>query len=286
MQHSNITTNLINIGRLLSSLLFLLLISSTTSIASAFVMSEGDNKWVTGLAHSTSTSYWNRSGTLLPTGCRSNNIYFYNGYEYGYSYYHTLFADTTYASQQCGGQGASGLTDIRLGIRGRINPFLNGRAWQVAIIIPTGYSRTSLSRIGYGRFGLEAGVAWSNKTGQGAKPPIYTWEVGAKLRLWHGPPADQVLTYIKGEYAINKFNSVVAGIHQTSSFFNGQQEATVFVNQVRLSEYEKTALRLAYKHTINHQWQITLSETISLRGRNAGKGLTTGLTLVYKWRDD
>jgi hypothetical protein len=89
------------------------------------------------LGYNWATQYWDEGGESHDIDCRSEYRAFSHYGEYGYSYYHTLFGQAGLAESGCGDDGQSGLSDVKLGLRGRVNRYLNDRAWELELTVPT-----------------------------------------------------------------------------------------------------------------------------------------------------
>ena len=138
--------------------ILLLMLAPSTLFAGSWMLSEDHASLTTGIAWSTADSYWDRDSNLQQDSCSSRDTALYLRYEYGYSYYHSLFASTSIESNKCGDDSANGIPDIKLGIRGRINPYRNNYSWELAAILPVQGDRFDKSEPGKGDFGLQAGI--------------------------------------------------------------------------------------------------------------------------------
>jgi hypothetical protein len=89
------------------------------------------------LGYNWATRYWDQAGDSRDIGCRSTYQSFSHYGEYGWSYYHTLFGAVGLARSACADNQESGLSDLKLGVRGRVNRYLNDRAWELELTVPT-----------------------------------------------------------------------------------------------------------------------------------------------------
>ncbi|WP_287963123.1 hypothetical protein, partial [Alcanivorax sp.] len=105
--------------------------------AGDWMRSAGESGLGVSLEYGTADHYWNRFRKLLKDNCTSNDWKLFLHYEYGYSYDYTLFGNTALDTRRCGNRHSSGLGDIRLGVRGRLNPFRNGSTWELSVLVPT-----------------------------------------------------------------------------------------------------------------------------------------------------
>lgn len=134
---------------------------AATAHAGAGLRSESQVYYTGTIGHTWATEYWDESGTRLPIGCESTYDVFSNYAEYGWSYFHTLFAQLGQARARCGDDAAeNGLTDLQLGIRGRLNRYRNDGAWELQLTVPTQRDSIGESRIGCGAWQLSGGAEW------------------------------------------------------------------------------------------------------------------------------
>ncbi len=252
--------------------------------AAPWMRSEGEAAWDATLTVVSGDHYWDRQGDYRPLDCRSRNLYLSQGLEYGYSYYHTLFARADLASKRCGRDAASGLGDVELGIRGRLDLYRNGRTWELSVTLPTGYSRTAPSRLGYGRIGLEAGIYGLFKGSEADPVRSWDWEAGTSLRWWQGPPAEQWLGYLRWARRVKPLGKFTLGLDAELSFWNGTDEPTRFVNQSRQAEYDKLTARAAFSRALGEEWGWRVALGDVLWGRNASDDLSISFGIHRIWK--
>lgn len=140
------------------------------------------------LSYGTATEEWDDDAVTRDIGCRAHNSRFSNRLEYGYSYYYTLFGDLGLADSRCGGdRRRSGLSDLHLGLRGRIDQYLNTQSWELGATIPLQGRQSGRSRVGCGVFGVDGEVSRKDKL-----LPWLNLGYGAAIKLWKSPLAHQL----------------------------------------------------------------------------------------------
>ncbi len=263
---------------------FLCCFITSTAQASSWVLSEGDAISSSALTYYNAKSYWDQDSKLQDTGCTSNNAYLYQSMEYGYSYYRTVFMNTSFASQKCGRDNTSGLSDVQLGIRGRLDDERNGRAWELSVIIPTGYSSTEPQRIGYGRLGVEAGIFTSEQS-RGFEDVQKTsyMKTGLRLRYWLGAPATQAIGSVAWVQRLARKHRLQLGVNGYFSLRDGRPETISLNNQVRLSDYDTVNFEARYRYRISNEWSTSFSIGQDVWGRNSGKGRTATWEFTRAW---
>lgn len=263
---------------------------STVSHASAYMLSEGENMYTMGFTYSTATDWFNQNRNRVPQGCTSHDYSWNHSYTYGYSYYYNFFANTSLANQGCGaGQKTTGVGDVMLGIRGRLDITRNGRTWELAAIIPTGYDSQRINRLGYGKIGIWGGVAFSTQsTGWEEKEPTY-WEAGTGITYWIGSPATQWKSYAKwswriDENAVNRFT--LKGVLKLSLRDGTPEPIPAAGNFPRYSgDYDAGIISAKLAHRISDQFTVsgTVGETIW--GRKISASRFANLSFTYRWDD-
>lgn len=140
-----------------------LLLAAGAAQAGAALRSESEFFYAGTLGRTWATDYWDDDGVRQPIGCESTYDAFSNYAEYGWSYWHTLFAQLGQARARCGAQEDNGLTDLKLGLRGRLNRYRNDRAWELELTVPTQGESVGESNIGCGAWELSAGAEWQHE---------------------------------------------------------------------------------------------------------------------------
>jgi hypothetical protein len=281
----------------LSHIMALLIIASGlsainvgTSSATAYMLSEGIHRYTTGLQYSTADDWFNEQRDRVPQGCRSKDYYWHNQYTYGYSYYFNLFAAAAVGNYECGlHTKVAGVADIKLGIRGRLDLNRNGRTWELALLIPTGYDSQKVNRLGYGRLGFWGGLAWSSQnTGWEEKEPSY-WEVGAGITYWSGSPSTQSRTYGKYSWRLDEDGNnriVVQGTLKLSLRDGRATFPAAFAGFPRFSgDYDSFTVSAKYAHRLTRHWSISPRIGSTVWGRNTSANNFVDLSITRQWGD-
>lgn len=255
-------------------------VAGPANAASPWLLSEGMSKLSSSVYYSTADAYWDRDGVRHQGDCRSNNWSLNEHYEYGYSYYHTLFAEATVVDKACGPEQVGGVGDLRLGVRGRLNLYQNGKAWEASVIVPSGYSRDRPARLGYGRFGVEVGFAMRFGVREQTRSH---GEYGASVRLWEGPPADQTQAYLKWSQQLSAAWDGWVKMEGNFSLRNAKEEPIESLDYNRLSDYDVVRLGLGLQWTPRRMWSVDFALYYDLWGRNTGCGTGVGISVSRTW---
>jgi hypothetical protein len=269
----------------LPRLVCLLLLLSVWGSASAgsWMRSEGESYYTGSLRYGTGDRYWDSRFKLRDRDCTASNWASEHSYEYGWSYYRTVFVDGELLDRRCGDAHETGFGDLALGVRGRLDPFRNGRTWQVALILPTGYSASSDSSLGHGRLALDLGLAWEINRVPYQPSPRTQWQIGAALRLIEGPPSEQLRGYVKMSHALTPRLGLTAALNGDASLRTGEDRRSFeFVNQRDgVGEYDKLWSTLALSRPLG-QWSVYGGVTQVLWGRNVAH--ETGVVIRFSRR--
>lgn len=268
--------------------LALLLLLPSVASANAWLRSEGEHLIYTSLSYSTSYRYWDRNGDRRDKSDRSKNYGASFHYEYGLSYYYTIYAGTDYAMNTYADEESKGIGDLSLGVRGRINKLRNGRAWHLTAIVPTGYSRDINQRLGYGRFGLEGGVAFQFLD-ENTKQTIKSHgEWGAAVRMYEGPPATQFRTYVKWNQDLSAdpqgWGSWAKLEGNFSPLDDGEEEPGVDATSDHFAEYDVVSGEIGLKHPLFTNWSFSAALHKNLWGRNASQSWGARIGLSTSWQ--
>ena len=265
-------------------------VHSGTAQASAYMLSEGQNMYTTGLTYSTANEWFNQNRNRVPQGCTSKDYSWGHSYTYGYSYYTNFFANTALANQSCGAGGkTAGIGDVQLGIRGRLDNTRNGRTWELAVSIPTGYDSQKINRLGYGKFGLWAGVAISTQnTGWEESMPSYG-EFGTGINYWFGSPATQWKSYAKWSWRLDENGDnriVLQGVLKLSLRDHTPEPIPAAGNFLRNSgDYDAGTISAKYSRRLAEQWTGALKIGQTVWGRNISASTFGTLSVTYSWDD-
>ncbi|MEK6546113.1 MAG: hypothetical protein AABZ28_06250 [Nitrospinota bacterium] len=190
-----------------SMVVFTILVSffafPNTIHASTWMQSEGDSVGAIGVSYSTADGFWNSDSNLLKYPIKHQEAVYYQYYEYGYSYYYTILASIAWTYYDSGTIKDSGIDNVKIGVRGRLNIFRNGRTWQVTAILPVKKWDSSVFQPGRGKYGLEAGIFYRLLPDPYETPSdIYTqgiWGMGLGTTLRIGDTGSQLCSYRKWE---------------------------------------------------------------------------------------
>jgi len=270
------------------------LANSAKSMAStAFMISEGQHEYTTGLTFATAHDNFDMNRNRVPKGCTSHDYFWHHSYTYGYSYYYNFFVNTALAHQKCGPAAVNGLGDVVVGVRGRLDKLRNGRTWELAVSIPTGYDGTKANRLGFGKFGLWGGVAWSTQnTGWEASMPSY-FEFGTGIQYWFGNPATQSRSFLKWSWRLDRKgrNRIILGSNLWLSFRDGNPDFIaqpvpvpgVLGPRRFANDFDALKLYGKYEHSLTRQLAVSTSIGNVVWGRNVSASWIGDLALTYKW---
>ena len=259
-----------------------------TSSATAYMLSEGVHRWTTGLVYSTADEWFDQNRNRVPQGCTSQNVNWHNQYTYGYSYYYNFFAAAGIGHYQCGvNPKVSGIGDVKVGVRGRLDQYRNGRTWELALLIPTGYDNQKVNRLGYGLFGIWGGIAWSSQnTGWEEKKPSY-WEVGTGISYWFGSASTQSRSYGKYSWRLDEDGNnriVLQGVLKLSLRNGNPTFPVAFGGFPRYSgDYDVFTVSAKYAHRLTRDWSIAPKIGASVWGRNTAANYFVDLSITRQW---
>jgi hypothetical protein len=170
--------------------------------AGSNLRSEGHVHYVGTLGYSTAERRWDQDRNLQDTDCRSAYSNFNHYAEYGYSYYYTVFGQAGLATSQCADSQKSGLSELHLGLRGRLNLYMNDRAWEIEAIVPVHGDQEGRSRIGCSSFGLIGSVERRDEV---VPESEYYVGAGAGVQLWEAPLSHQAFGKLAANGPIAQF---------------------------------------------------------------------------------
>ncbi|MDH4322161.1 MAG: transporter [Desulfobulbaceae bacterium] len=252
---------------------------ASQAAAGAWMRSEGESHYSATLDYSASTDYWDSDGVRRDAGHRFESWNLSQQYEYGYSYYRTLYAAADLIQKKGEAGSAAGLGDLRLGMRGRLNRNENGRTWEAGVIIPSGYARDRQVRLGYGRFGVEVGLAM-----RFLDRPRSHAETGVTVRLWEGPPAGQVRPYLKWTQQLTAKWEGWGELLGDFSLGNGKVESNTALGYDQLPEYDVLKAGLGVKYALPKDWSVGFGLYCDLWGRNVGSGVGGNVSVSRTWK--
>lgn len=260
--------------------------------ASEWMRSGGESSLSTSLSFDTGNSYWDRNRHLRPGSCTANDRALGVLYEYGYSYYYTVFAETELRTRDCGNTHASGIPDATFGIRGRLNMFRNQRTWQLSATIPVQGDLYDPTKPGNGAFGLAGGLYFLFTPSPYDKEKAYRtdgvwgWSVGANL--WSGGVGHLLWTEgvwrksLKQTWAAPwSFSAGLRGEYG----FGGDSATTSISAQPKSLDYDQITGKLALSRPLSDHSGVRIGYNHDLWGRNTGKNHGFSLSLYYSWGD-
>lgn len=270
--------------------LILLFFCSGQSNASSWMRSEGESYFIALLSKSQSDEFWDKHRKLQKDDCRSDDYQTFMRYEYGYSYYHTLFADLKWESNDCGALKSQGIPDVKFGIRGRLLPFRNGRTWQVSVTIPVDGDPVDRSYPGNGEYSLNAGLYFRFTPDPYEIPEevrtggIWSWAIGTKL--WTGNVANKVWSYLRWSDQLFK-TRFQYNLKLSAEYSFGEDNSNGFVSGAdnrRVEDYDVITgtISISRRLTKGSSGHLFLSQ--DLAGRNTGKDTSIQLGLSKTWK--
>lgn len=257
-------------------LLFLLFVSTVN--AGGWMRSEGEHRYSSRIQYSTSDRSWDRNRISRVSSCVSKRSSISHKYEYGHTYYHTYFSKLSMSTATCGNDRVSGIGDLTLGVRGRLDLYTNGNSWEASVIIPTGYDRNRRNRLGYGVLGLDLSLHFRKKL---TTQSILSYSVG--LLGWAGPPSSQFYTRISWKYKQNKLWSYTSSLSGTFSFNDGEARDTNSLNRDFENNYEVLSGQVSIKYNLTKRINVFGGIYKNLWGRNVSQRSGVYLSLGYIW---
>ncbi len=306
---------LLQLWRRLAATLVLLagFIIAPSAYAGVGMLGGGESLYNSDLGISGGNTIWDGTRQRNLSACKRRNANLIQGYEYGYSYFYTLFASATIAYRKCGeitrskrvnrvtgnitpaqstlGGRSQGLGDVSIGMRARLN-HANTAAWEVSMIIPTGYDGNSPASLGRGALGMSLGIKFASD-GKVNKKSSWAWNLGSKFNFFFASKGNSIASFVSLSYAFTETN-----FEQTGNFLslrisnsvalarNGVQQQ-LFYNQVpsSLTSSDITALTLGYSHAFPDGWSTNLRVGKGLFGRSSPIDYNAGWGVSYRWED-
>jgi hypothetical protein len=246
-----------------------LIIGPGNAYADNWMRSEDEGYYKASLQYDTTDERWNQDSKLETMSCTPRNWLLSQSYEYGLSYYRTFFGSLDYLDRSCGANEASGIGNLTLGLRSRLDIYRNGRTWEVAAIIPTGYPTNRTATIGSGFYGLRLGVFGSfgdkhNVSGEYGS----NVELGTNIYFWEGSAAEQLSGYIKYNFAATQESHFYGALEGDYAIINRSKDLTTVVNEVSDYGYDRLNARFGYSRRASLYWRFSIEGTSVLRGRN------------------
>jgi len=256
---------------LISTCLALLLTLPASAFAGNWMRSEDEFYFKGSVAYDSASTHWDRDGKLTDMSCTARNWTHNQNYEYGLSYYRTVFGTFDYMDRRCGNVADAGLGNLSFGIRGRLNLYRNGRTWETALILPSKFTRLYGLRLGvFGSFG--EGKIISNEVGT-------NFELGANVYVWEGTAPEQLASYIKFNIAPSSKRRFYTALEGDYALGDRNKVYNTTINKVENYGYDRLNLRLGYSQKVSLNWRMSIEAKSVLMGRNVSK--TNGVTLGF-----
>lgn len=267
----------------------LLVISSINCNAGPWMQSEGDSVGATGISYSQADRFWNRDSKLIRYSDKHHEATYYLYGEYGYSYYYNLIASTGWNYRDDGIIKENSIDDIKIGVRGRLNVFRNGRTWQVNAIIPTRKGDLTGSRPGGGKAGIDAGIYYRFIPDPYEKPfTVHNqgiWGAGLGITLRSGGIGSELWAY--GKWEKNIFSPSWQGgfkLSALSSFAGAESGSVDIYGPNDTYQYNQITSELLIKYHLNRSMTINAAYVRDLAGRNINRneGVHVGISTSWK----
>ncbi len=297
---------------------FILLIAGFSMLPSAYagvgMLAGGESLYNSDLGFSGGNTIWDTNRSKRLSVCKRRNAHLVQGYEYGYSYFYTVYANVTFAYRSCGeifrsmrinrvtgkirpaqttfGGQAAGIGDLQIGLRARLN-HANTAAWEVALIIPGGYDGNSPSALGRGALGLSLGLKFASDKGVSQKSS-WAWKLGSKLTYFFASKGNSIASFGQVSYAFTETNFEQTGdflslrVNNSFAMANNGLQQQLFFNQIpsSLTNSDSTSLSLAYSHAfIKSGWSTNVRVGKAFFGRSSPVDYTAGWGISYRWDD-
>ena len=255
--------------------------------AGDWMLSEGQQSLYSSLSLSRADSYWDDRRDLQRDDCTSRDWRADLHYEYGYSYYRTLFAATSFERDACGDQRSVGIPDVKLGMRGRVDPFRNSYSWELALIVPVNGDRVDRRKPGIGLFGIEAGLFRTYRDDPYEKPfTVLTrgiWGWGLGVTLWGEGAGHELWGELNWRRRLNRdwrFKSWLSGRYALAGDRVGADD--IFSSRKSI-DYDELTLGGRFTRRLSRGTSLGLSLEQALWGRNTSQDTSLQLELYRSW---
>lgn len=288
------------------AVLALLMLPAMTCQA-AWMRQEGEIGASIGVTVSDIGEFFDRAGNRVRNTC-GGALDMPMQVEYGASYYRTYYASTSLSAYNCGLGQVSGLTDVELGMRGRMNLTTSDHIWELAAIIPNYVDPMGAARQPKD-FGVKFGLHSSNRIDpyqsfMAGDPSSLLGQsnvisYGAGVKMWVGHIPNELSGYMGWAHTL--FNSAwkediggwyfSARLDGSTSFgkehnFNPGPGIfpTTGVRDVH-DHYSLVTGHVGLSHSLTEHSSVQFSLKHGLWGRNMGSpsGVYVGYSKV--WRD-
>ena len=236
--------------------------------ASPWMRSEGRGLVSSSVSYSTDSQLWTEGGFLVPLSEDRLQVVYSLSYEYGYSYDYNLFAGTAFTYRDTGTRVIQGVSSIRIGARGRLQRFRNGRPWQVTALLPARrVNNNPDDPEGGGSYGLHAGLFYRLLPDPYEHPfskfPLGVWGGGIGIAtLQSGNAANQVDAYWKWE---KRFHRTPFGISFRGTGISSFAEGP-------LLPYARFQSEGGLSYDLSRMDGVSISYSVDVLGRNITQG--------------
>lgn len=252
------------------------------------MQSEGDTVGSTGVSYSEADSFWKRDGRLVRYSDKHLDATYYLYAEYGYSYYYNLIASTGWNYRDDGTRTSSSVDDIKIGIKGRLNRYRNGRTWQVTAILPTRKGDLLGSRPGGGKSGIDAGIYYRLLPDPYDRPfSIHNqgiWGGGLGITLRSGGVGNELWAYGKWEKSVFNPSWQVELRLSALSSFAGRESGSVDIYGPNDSyHYHEISSEFSMKYKLNRTLSLNAGYSRDLAGRNINRNDEVQIGISTSW---
>lgn len=264
--------------RVAAATLVLLLCGGRPVHASPWMRSGGEALIATSISLSQDNQFWTPEGFLVPRESH-NQLVASVHYERGYSYYYTLIAGGAYKYRDGNSGVDKGPSSLRVGIRGRLQKFRNGRTWQATAILPTQPVGSDPEDPGEGKFGLHVGLFYRLLPDPYEKPftkfPFGVWGGGIGiLTLRSGDAVDELQAF--GTWSKN-FSKTPYGVQMKWSGLTSIFEGPLVIPYARFQSEGSISYALKRGEGIN------ISYGVDILGRNITQSNALKIGFSHRW---
>lgn len=274
--------------RLVYFIIFILCGSGSYAVASPWMRTGGESFLYVSATNTQSTSFWDKDRNLVPS-CHANDRSTYLHYEYGHSYYNTLFAATSIEYNSCGDKLSRGIPDLEVGIRRRLNLFRNGRTWELSAIVPVQGDANDPTTPGTGELGVRAGLYFLFLPDPYENPyerlKGSKWSLDLRATYWTGDAAQEIEGRVGWKHQIFdtrwRFKANIKGLHS----FGGREDADFDPeNRFRSIDEDKISIRFILSAPLTEHFSVSLGLGQDIWGRNTSKNTDLRLSISRHWK--
>ena len=235
--------------------------------ASPWMRSEGKSLIAASFSYSQDNQFWTSEGFLVPLSESRLQEVLSVSYEYGSSYNYNVFTGTAFTYRDTGTRIIKGVSSIRIGARGRLQQFRNGRSWQITALLPARTVSNDPENPGGGAYGLHAGLFYRLLPDPYERPfskfPFGVWGGGVGVAvLQSGNAANQLDIYLKWE---KDFRRTPFGISFKGTGLSSFAEGP-------LEPYARFQSEGMVQYALSRVNGLSVSYTVDVWGRNITQG--------------